>query len=211
MERLMLEIKDLSYHFGVASLRYTDWNVAKGEHAVILGASGSGKTTLLHLIGGLLKAQKGSIKVDNEEMSTKSQLELDRFRKERIGIVFQLPHLIKALTVAENILLAQFLAGRKPRRQKVDEVLEQLGIGMLAKRKVTEISQGQAQRVAIARAIVNMPALLLADEPTASLDDESCTRVLKLLQDQSDKNGSTLIVATHDKRVRNVFKSALVL
>ena len=207
----MLELKDVSHQFGDSRLQYDDWSVEKGDHSMILGSSGSGKTTLLHLIGGLLKAQSGSIKIGGEELASKSQAELDRFRKEQIGIIFQSSHLIKALTVYENILLAQFLGGNQQKKEKVDAVLDQLGIRDLALRKVTEISQGQAQRVAIARAVVNEPALLLADEPTASLDDENCDAVVSLLKEQSKATNAQLIIITHDTRIKTQFKNHLEL
>lgn len=207
----MLRIEGLAHTFGQETITYPGWEVSAGDKAMVLGASGSGKTTLLHLIGGLRKAQQGSVVVDNVEIQTKSSAEMDQFRRKNVGIVFQVPHLVRSLTVAENLFLTQYLGGFKQDRKRVKVVLEELGIGELKSRKVHEISQGQAQRVSIARAIINQPKLLLADEPTASLDDESCHRVLTLLKEQSEKNTATLVVATHDTRVKAEFFNVLTL
>ena len=207
----MLELKSVNHSFGELSLNYPDWNVSSGEHSVILGSSGSGKTTLLHLIGGLLSATSGEILVDNQDLSVMKQAVLDRFRGENIGIVFQKPHLISSLTVMENLTLAQFLGGGKTNVKEAIEMLDQLAITELKNRRIHQISQGQAQRVSIARALLNKPKLLLADEPTASLDDKNCERVISLLKKQVELSKSTLIVATHDQRVKSEFENVLAL
>ncbi len=208
----MLNIKELKHSYdGQTLISYPDWNVDAGNHAIILGNSGSGKTTLLHLIGGLMPPKEGFLEVAGENLSTKSNAKLDRFRGENIGIVFQKPHLVRSLSVKENLTLSQYLGQKKIDAKRADEVLFHLGIQELANRKVHQISQGQAQRVSIARAVINSPKLLLADEPTASLDDENCKRVIDLLKNQAEETGATLIVATHDHRVKNEFKNQLAL
>ena len=207
----MLDISGLSHTYGQASIDFPEWKVKKEDHAIILGNSGSGKTTLLHLIGGLMQPKNGKIEVNGTEVTALSGTQLDQFRGKNIGIVFQKPHLIQSLTVKENILLAQMLGARNKDAKKIDHVLEDLAIKDLANRKVFQISQGQAQRVSIARAIINDPMLLLADEPTASLDDENCERVLNLLLKEAEQTGATLIVATHDQRIKEEFKNQLVL
>jgi len=207
----MLQINQLEHAFGNTRLTYPDWEVAQNNHAMILGSSGSGKTTLLHLIGGLMTPMSGQVIVSGKDLSTLSGGNLDKFRGKNIGIVFQKPHLIKSLTVAENLRLAQTLGGSPKNAEHIDMILERLSIAELKKRKVYQISQGQAQRVSIARAVINEPKLLLADEPTASLDDENCSRVIELLKEQANSNDTTLIVATHDQRVKGEFENQLSL
>ena len=172
----MLYLKEVKYAFREKEISYPDWSVEKTDHSLILGNSGSGKTTLLHLIGGLIKVSKGRLEVAGQEISKMNGNELDRFRRHNIGIVFQRPHLVHSLTIKENLLLAQSLAGFTANGAKAERTLSKLDIIDLKDRKVHQISQGQAQRVSIARAIINEPKLLLADEPTANLDDENCDR-----------------------------------
>lgn len=207
----MVRIRGLVHSYGDTSIQYPDWEVEKGRHAMILGNSGCGKTTLLHLLGGLMRSSQGSIAISDELIFEKSNSQLDQFRGENIGLIFQKPHLVKALTVKENLTLTQYLGKKRLDGKRVEEVLSQLGILDLKNRKIHQISQGQAQRVSIARAVLNSPKLLLADEPTASLDDENCEKVIQLLKSQAEQNGSTLIIATHDHRVKSEFKNRLEL
>ena len=207
----MLRIKALKHSYGQDTIDYPDWEVEQGNHAIIIGNSGCGKTTLLHLVAGLMPPKEGVLEVAGENLADKSNTGLDRFRGEHIGIVFQKPHLVRSLTVRENLELSQYLARKKKDGKRVDQVLDHLGIKDLAGRKIYQISQGQAQRVSIARAVINSPKLLLADEPTASLDDENCKKVIALLKYQAEQTGATLIVATHDHRVKNEFKNQLSL
>ena len=208
----MLVTKNLRFAYDEeALLSFPDWEVAAGDHALILGPSGCGKTTLLHLLSGLLRPTSGSVVIEGTHLETLSSSALDRYRGQHIGFVFQKPHLIGALTVEENIRLATFF-GHKPRRNKeIGQVLEDLQIHDLAHRKVYEVSQGQAQRVAIARSVINQPAVIFGDEPTASLDDESCTAVIHLLKSQAEACKATLIIATHDHRVKSEFPNQLTL
>lgn len=208
----MLTIKSLTHSYNSDStINYPDWEVGKGHHSLILGNSGSGKTTMLHIIGGLLQPTSGVVKIGDTDISKLSQSALDRFRGLNIGIVFQKAHLISALSVMENLTLSQYLGKGKIDRKEAVFMLEQLGIKELKKRKVHQISQGQAQRVSIARALLNKPKLLLADEPTASLDDDNCRKVIQLLKAQAELSDSTLIVATHDQRVINELENTLEL
>ncbi len=208
----MLQIKGLRHSYdSKGDISYPDWEVKKGDHSIILGNSGCGKTTLLHLIGGLMTPKEGILSVAGEDLGSLSSAKLDRFRGKNIGIVFQKSHLVRSLSVKENLMLSQYLGRKKTDLKKVEDVLDDLGIKELANRKVHEISQGQAQRVSIARAVVNAPQLLLADEPTASLDDENCRKVIDLLKSQAEETGATLIVATHDHRVKSEFQNQLSL
>lgn len=208
---MILALAGVSYTYGEREISFPDWSIDQSNHSLILGKSGSGKTTLLHLIGGLMKASKGRVEVEGLELGRMKQGELDRFRGQRVGIVFQRPHLVRSLTVRENLMLAQTLSGARANSAQVDMTLEKLDILELSHRKVHQVSQGQAQRVSIARAVINKPRLLLADEPTASLDDESCDRVIRLLKEQAEETNATLVVATHDQRVKGEFENKLTL
>ncbi len=207
----MLQVEKLKHRYGDTEISYPDWFVDSDDNGMILGNSGSGKTTLLHLMGGLMKPNSGKLLIDGKNLSSMSQSNLDRFRGEFIGIVFQKPHLVRSLTVKENLLLAQTLGKRSVDHKRVNQVLDDLGIGNLKNRKVHQLSQGQAQRVSIGRAVVNNPKLLLADEPTASLDDGNCDKVIKMLKSQAENNHATLIIATHDQRVKKEFTNQLSL
>jgi putative ABC transport system ATP-binding protein len=154
-------------------------------------------------MSGLLRGYSGSVKLDNTELSELSETALDRFRGRHVGFVFQKNHLISALSVRKNLAMSPYLAGLAVDQQRIVQVLEDLGLEGKADRRVTELSHGQAQRVAIARAVLNKPSIIFADEPTSALDDTNCDRVIKLLIDAAAQNQATLIVATHDQRLKN--------
>lgn len=200
----MIRTRSLSYKYhSEKEIAFGDLNIASGDQFLLLGESGSGKTTLLHLLGGLLKNQQGTIEVNGTSISTLSEGELDRFRGKHYGFIFQRNHLLAALTVEQNLLMAPYLAGLNQNKNRVDEVLVQLGIADKKKKRIQELSLGQAQRVAIARAVLNKPSVILADEPTSALDDKNCDRVSELLISVAKQNQATLIIATHDQRLKN--------
>lgn len=200
----MIRTRSLSYTYhSEKEIAFGDLNIAGGDQFLLLGESGSGKTTLLHLLGGLLKSQQGTIEVNGTSISNLSERELDRFRGKHYGFIFQRNHLLGALTVEQNLLLAPYLAGLAQDKSRVEEVLVQLGIADQKKKRIQELSLGQAQRVAIARAVLNKPSVILADEPTSALDDRSCDRVSELLISVAQQNQATLIIATHDQRLKN--------
>ena len=189
----MLSLRELRHDYGgKGALSLRAWDAGRGERWLILGASGCGKSTLLHIIAGLLQPSAGTVVVDGQDFSA----------LKRIGIVLQKLHLMRTLSVLENVLLPQYLAGLPQDRARAMQLLGGLGLADKAAAKPRALSQGQAQRVAIARALVNRPALLLADEPTTSLDDAACDRVLDTLFAQADAVGATLLIATHDQRVK---------
>lgn len=201
----MISIKSVAHSYSNGQeISFQDWNIDGGEQWLLLGASGSGKTTLLHILTGILRPLKGNVTIDDTSIYDLSSKELDQFRGRNIGIIFQRPHLIKSLSIAENLFMAQSFAGLKADAKRVDEVLSSLHLENKKKAFPAELSQGQLQRVSIARAVINKPALLLADEPTSSLDDKNATAVISLLKQQSELNNATLVVATHDKRVKEV-------
>jgi ABC-type lipoprotein export system ATPase subunit len=200
----MISVSGLSFRYNNATaIQFPDISVKQGEHALLLGESGSGKTTLLHLMGGLLRGYSGSIQLDGTELSSLSESNLDVFRGQHVGFVFQRNHLITALSVEKNLMLSPYLAGLAIDTKRIDNVLEGLGLYEKRKSRVNELSHGQAQRVAIARAILNRPSILFADEPTSALDDRNCGLVIDLLLNVATQNKSTLIVATHDQRVKD--------
>jgi putative ABC transport system ATP-binding protein len=200
----MISVSGLSFRYNNATaIQFPDISVKQGEHALLLGESGSGKTTLLHLMGGLLRGYSGSIQLDGTELSSLSESKLDVFRGQHVGFVFQRNHLIAALSVEKNLMLSPYLAGLTIDTKRIEDVLEGLGLYEKRKSSVNELSHGQAQRVAIARAILNRPSILFTDEPTSALDDKNCGRVIDLLLNVATQNKSTLIVATHDQRVKD--------
>nr|WP_294874496.1 ATP-binding cassette domain-containing protein [uncultured Pedobacter sp.] len=190
---------------------FKDWQVDDGSQWLLLGASGSGKTTLLHILTGILKPLQGSVVINGTSIYDLSSKHLDQFRGRNVGIIFQRPHLIKSLTIKENLVMAQSFANLPTDLNRVQEVLASLGIADKKDAYPSELSQGQLQRVSIARAVINRPTLLIADEPTSSLDDKNAAAVLELLITQSSINQATLIVATHDKRIKDAFTNTYEL
>lgn len=208
----MLEIRGLRHAYdGRTVLSVPSWDVAAGEASLVLGPSGSGKSTLLNVIAGLATPTEGSVRLDGEEVTRLSPAARDAFRARRVGLVLQTLHLVGVVSVRDNLRLAQRLAGCRVDDGRIDEVLAGLGIAALAGARASRLSVGEAQRVAIARAVVNRPSLLLADEPTSALDDANCARALSLLLDQAAACGATLLVATHDNRIRDRFARRLEL
>jgi len=208
----MLKVKDLSFSYNQENnFRFPDMNCEKGSHWLLLGQSGCGKTTLLHLIGGLLRPKAGEVSINNTDIAALSESKLDAFRGKHIGIIFQQSHLIKSLTVEENLLAAQYLSGTKKDAGKIKTILERLNLGHKLRSYPVKLSQGEQQRVAIARALVNEPLLILADEPTSSLDDINCVEVLNLLLEQSKSSGATLVIVTHDGRLKSLFDNKIEL
>ena len=208
----MLRLSGIRRRYGSRTVLALDrFEAAAGEHWLVLGASGSGKTTLLNLVAGLLKPSEGEIEVGGQALGKLEGAALDRWRGRTVGLVPQKLHLVSSLSVLQNLLLAPYLAGLPSDEIHALSLLEQLGLKEKAIEKPHQLSHGQAQRVAIARAVMNRPKLLLADEPTATLDDKNCFSALQLLQDQSRECGAILIVATHDQRARDRFEKRVEL
>lgn len=173
----------------------------KGEHLLITGASGCGKTTLLHLIAGLVTPKKGSILIEGNDITQLRGTKLDKYRGREIGIVFQTPQFIKSLTAEENLKMAGSLNNLSVDNIYLDSLFETLNIAHCRNRKTNEMSQGELQRLSIARAVINKPSLILADEPTSSLDDKNCREAIKLLRYQAEKLQAGLVIVTHDNRL----------
>src|ERR671913_361862 len=208
----MVSISDLSYKFSNGpAISFPDFTVKRGEHFLLLGESGSGKTTLLHLLGGLLRNYSGSIQINGVALETLNEHQLDKFRGQNIGFIFQRNHLISALTVEQNLMMHSYLASLPLHHARVDQVLDGLGIADKRRSDVSHLSQGQAQRVAIARAVISKPSVIFADEPTSALDDKHCNNVISLLIDVANHNQSTLLIATHDQRLKDRIKRKIIL
>ena len=208
----MLELKNIQHSYGnTVVLDMPHFKAEAGKHALVLGLSGSGKTTFLHVAAGLLKPTRGDVLVKEKNLAGMSGATLDQFRGQNIGIVFQEMHLLSSLTVEGNLLLAQYLAGLKQDKTRIKEVLASLDMSDKLNAWPSQLSTGQKQRVTIARAVINRPGLILADEPTSSLDEVNANQVIQLLIDQANQNQSTLIITTHDQRVKDRFAEQITL
>lgn len=200
----MFACKNLKHQYNSSIVLQIDqWCAQQGEHWLLLGPSGCGKTTLLYLLAGLLQPTSGELTVAGQNLSVLSPTALDRWRGQNIGLIPQKLHLVASLNVLDNLLLAFYLSGNKIDRARATAVLTAVGLSEKLATYPAELSYGQAQRVAIARALINQPQLILADEPTANLDDVHCTKVLDLLLREASNAQATLIVATHDARVKS--------
>ena len=211
-ESSAVRVEGLRHDFGGRTiLDIPDWTAHKGEHYLVLGPSGSGKTTLLNILAGLLRPMAGTVSVSDQDIGSLGPGLMDVFRGRHIGIVFQTLHLVSALSVADNLHLARYLAGLPRQDSRVRRVLDDLGLRSLTNARARALSQGEAQRVAIARAVINEPTVILADEPTSALDDANTAQVMDLLYKQAETCGATLIIATHDRRIKDRFTAVLEL
>ena len=207
----MIKTESLKFSYdGKKYFDFPDINLDSGENLLIIGNSGIGKTTLLHLLAGILKPESGSINISGTDISKFSDTELDKFRGDNIGIVFQKPHFISSLTINENLKLAKYLSPSKTSGD-AKKILESLNIRDKYQQKPNQLSEGEKQRASIALALINSPSLILADEPTSSLDDFNCDNVIKLLKTQAKDHKAQLIVITHDARLKKHFKNNLNL
>ena len=198
----MIEIKGVIKSFGsLQVLKGIDLCIEKGEIVSIVGPSGAGKTTLLQILGTLDKPDSGSVVVDGIETSTLSTNKLSEFRNKHLGFVFQFHQLLPEFTAIENIMIPAYIAGMKPKEthNRAEELLEFMGLGDRATHKPNELSGGEKQRVAVARALMNNPAVILADEPSGSLDSKNKEELHKLFFELRDKFGQTFVIVTHDE------------
>lgn len=208
----MFSLTDVRHHYeDRLALSIDAWHAEQGAHWLVTGPSGSGKSTLLHLLCGTLRTQSGRVVVAGQDYAVLSGARMDRFRGQHIGLVLQRLHLVPTLSVEANLLLAQYCAGLPQDKRRVHSVLGELGLGDRGSAFPHRLSHGQAQRVAVARAVLNRPQLILADEPTSNLDDRNCEQALNLLVDQAKRCNATLLIATHDARLRGRFVNRYVL
>lgn len=203
----MIEIKNIKKSFGeLEVLKGIDLNIEKGEIVSIVGPSGAGKTTLLQIIGTLDRPNSGSVYVDNVDVTSLSQKKLSDFRNRHIGFVFQFHQLLPEFTALENIMIPAYIAGvgTKEARKRAEELLQFMGLFDRAKHKPNELSGGEKQRVAVARALVNNPDVILADEPSGSLDSKNKQELHQLFFDLRDKYGQTFVIVTHDEQLASI-------
>lgn len=182
-----------------------------GNTILITGNSGKGKTTYLHILAGLLRPSSGKIEIDKKEITELSESKLDKYRGKNIGVVFQKPHFIEAFSVLENLEMASWLATGKKHSKRAKDLLSKLGVADQGTKLPSQLSVGQQQRVSIARALMNQPKVLLADEPTSSLDDANAEIVIKLLEDLSKEYKAALIIVTHDTRIKQKFTNQITM
>lgn len=190
---------------------FPDLYCEAGSTLLITGDSGKGKTTYLHILAGLLSPNAGEISIDNTDIVSLSEKEVDQFRGKHIGVVFQKSYFIAALTVLENLEMASWLATGKKHTKRAKKLLTQLGIENQAAKLPSQLSIGQQQRVSIARALINEPKVLLADEPTSSLDDKNAENVIALLTSLSKEYKAALLIVTHDGRIKEKFINKITL
>ena len=210
--KIMLETKDLSFSYPKGeSFNFPNIRVETGDVLLVLGQSGKGKTTLLHLLAGLMSPIKGAVNVDDIALESLNGSAKDKFRGENIGIIFQQAQFVKSISVLQNLELARSLAGTKPKKQLAEGLLKELGIEQRMHAKPNELSIGERQRASIARALVTEPKVVLADEPTSALDDQNCSLVADLLQKTVTGHGASLVVVTHDQRLKDRFKNSITL
>ncbi len=203
---MLLKIKNLEYKLKKKIiLKKQNFILRQGNHLLIHGPSGCGKTTLMNLMAGLLRPSNGEIIFDQKKFSNLTNIQLDDLRLNHFGFVFQKLHLISHLNIEQNIILAQNIS----RPSSINELMKDLGLNSLKKQKIYNLSVGEAQRVAIARAIANRPRIIFADEPTSALDDLNTKKVMDLIIKQTKKFDSTLIVSTHDLRIKKYFSNVL--
>lgn len=205
-----IQIKNVSYSFGKGELRKqvlfdVTTEVAAGEIVILTGPSGSGKTTLLTLIGALRTCQAGSVKVIDKDLTNASGGDLVRVRR-KIGYIFQQHNLLNSLSVAENVQMALNLSGRRPRKdwQRIEAILDHVGMTEHIHKRPDQLSGGQMQRIGVARALVHHPSIILADEPTASLDKETGRDVMQLIQRLAKEEGAAAVLVTHDNRILDI-------
>ncbi|EOH75176.1 ABC transporter ATP-binding protein [Enterococcus malodoratus] len=202
----LLKIEHLSKVYGkgenqVVALDDVSLTIEKGEFTAIIGASGSGKSTLLHMIGGVDIPTSGKVYLDGQDVYAQNNEKLAIFRRRQVGLIYQFHNLIPTLNVVENIMLPVLMDRRKVNQGRLTELLELLGLSQRKEHLPNQLSGGQQQRVSVGRALMNAPAVLLADEPTGSLDSKNGHEIINLLKLSNRKYGQTLIVVTHDEEI----------
>ena len=203
----MIDIKNITKSFGsLQVLKGIDLHINRGEVVSIVGPSGAGKTTLLQIIGTLDRPDSGSVFVDDIDVTNLSQKRLSDFRNKHIGFVFQFHQLLPEFTAIENVMIPAYIAGVSQReaKQRAQELLEFMGLNDRASHKPNELSGGEKQRVAVARALINKPAVILADEPSGSLDSKNKEELHQLFFDLRDKFGQTFVIVTHDEQLASI-------
>jgi len=211
-----VEARDLVRRYGegstaVEALRGVDIDVRSGELVAVMGPSGSGKSTLMHILAGLDKPTSGTVKIAGTEITELDDSHLTRLRRKHIGFVFQFFNLLPMLDAEENVLLPLSIAGEKPDKAWLDELLGKMGLDKRRDHRPAELSGGEQQRVAIARSLVSKPTILFADEPTGNLDSKTGGEILDLIRDSVDTYGQTTVMVTHEPRAASTADRILFL
>lgn len=209
----MIQCRDIQFQYrvGTPMMSFPDVECPERSQLLLLGQSGSGKTTLLHLLCGMLQPTAGEISIQGQNLVTMTERERDAFRGRHFGIVFQKSHFVQSLTVLENLAIPAFLLGEAFDPQEAQALLDRLGIGHKAHDRPRDLSTGKQQRAGIARALIHKPDIVLADEPTSALDDQSTQAVVALLEEQAQTLGATLVIVTHDQRLKDRYERRIEL
>lgn len=192
-------------------IHFPNIDIAQGESLMIHGPSGSGKTTLMHIISAIIKPTSGSIVIDNTAILNLSSKECDRFRGKKIGICFQRPIFIRSLTVLENLMMTQKLSGVTVDKKKCINLLQELNLLHTSGQLTHTLSQGEQQRLVFLRSLVNQPKLILADEPSSSLDDVNASIIIDMMRNHAEEHNASLIVVSHDERIKKFFNNKISL
>ena len=216
MKMDILKVENLvkTYKNGNSTINAVDnisFSVKKGDFVAIVGASGSGKSTLLHLLGGVDRPTSGKVYIDNVDIYSMNNDALAIFRRRQVGLIYQFYNLIPILNVEENIVLPCKLDGKNVSKDRLNEIIDTLGLSARRKHLPNELSGGQQQRVSIGRAIINNPALVLADEPTGNLDSKASDEIVALLKESNKKYNQTIIVITHDPDIASVANRVITI
>lgn len=214
MDILKVENLVKTYKNGNSTINAVDnisFSVEKGDFVAIVGASGSGKSTLLHLLGGVDRPTSGKVYIDNVDIYSMNNDALAIFRRRQVGLIYQFYNLIPILNVEENIVLPCKLDGKNVSKDRLNEIIDTLGLSARRKHLPNELSGGQQQRVSIGRAIINNPALVLADEPTGNLDSKASDEIVALLKESNKKYNQTIIVITHDFDIASVANRVITI
>jgi putative ABC transport system ATP-binding protein len=212
----VVSARDLTRRYGegdtaVDALRGVDLDVRRGQLTAVMGPSGSGKSTLMHILAGLDRPTSGDVTIAGTSLTSLNDTELTKLRRKHIGFVFQFFNLLPMLTAEENVVLPLSIAGEKPDKAWVDELLEQVGLSDRRKHRPSELSGGQQQRVAIGRALVNKPTIIFADEPTGNLDSKTSGEILELLERSVRELNQTIVMVTHEARAAAIADRVLFL
>jgi len=208
----MIKTQNITFSYSATQkFHFPDIDCSNGQTLLVTGNSGTGKTTLLHLLGGLLQPTSGNITINNQDILQLNAAKLDAFRGQSIGMILQKSFFIEALSVLDNVVLASWIAKKSKTKEKALSILDNLGLKDHVHKLPSQLSIGQQQRVNIARALINNPSVILADEPTSSLDDENALIVARLLSDLAKEYKSSLIIVTHDQRLKTLFNHQITL
>ncbi len=208
----MLKTQSVCFSYDSSrTFQFPDIQLVEGQNLLILGQSGVGKTTFIQILAGLLHPNSGFIDLNDTKINQLSSKDLDHFRGKNIGMVFQRPHFVKNLSIIENLELSLYLSNNPSDKKRAMELLDQIGLADKYNQKPDQLSEGEQQRASIALAVLKNPDLILADEPTSSLDDINCQTIVTLLKEQAASTNAHLIIITHDQRLKNEFNNTITL